>query len=110
MKLHKKNVLVTGASSGIGRAVALQLGQKGNRLIVTARRHELLNSLAQDITAAGGQCLSLPADALSARDAESVLPRIRNNSGRTSSLNSIQTGKTHRLDIAERMRIADFGT
>lgn len=73
MKLFDKTILVTGASSGIGRAVALSLGQRGNRLIVTARRKELLDSLAKQITDADGQCLAIAADALDENDAAAVV-------------------------------------
>jgi short-subunit dehydrogenase len=48
-----KAVLITGASSGIGEELARQLGQAGAKLTLTARRRELLESLAQKIAAAG---------------------------------------------------------
>jgi NAD(P)-dependent dehydrogenase (short-subunit alcohol dehydrogenase family) len=73
VKLFDKTILVTGASSGIGRAVALSLGQRGNRLIVTARRKELLDSLAKKNSDAGGQCLAIAADALDEKDAAAVV-------------------------------------
>ena len=63
VKLVGKSILITGASSGIGRAVALSLGQRGNSLVVTARRKELLESLAAEIDGLGGQCLPIAADA-----------------------------------------------
>jgi len=45
--------LVTGASTGIGRGIALALGAEGVRLVITARRRELLESLADEIAALG---------------------------------------------------------
>jgi short-subunit dehydrogenase len=48
-----KAVLITGASSGIGEELAWQLGQAGAKLTLTARRKDLLESLAQRIAAAG---------------------------------------------------------
>jgi short-subunit dehydrogenase len=48
-----KVVLVTGASSGIGRELAWQLGQAGAKLALAARRKELLENLAQRIAATG---------------------------------------------------------
>jgi short-subunit dehydrogenase len=50
---RNKVVLITGASSGIGEALARQLGQAGAKLTITARRGELLASLAQKIAAGG---------------------------------------------------------
>jgi short-subunit dehydrogenase len=48
-----KNVLLTGASSGIGRELAKQLAARGARLAVAARRRPQLDSLAAEISAAG---------------------------------------------------------
>ena len=48
-----KSVLVTGASSGIGRTLALQLGAAGAQLTLTARRSELLAQLAEEVVSAG---------------------------------------------------------
>ncbi|HEX8119409.1 MAG TPA: SDR family NAD(P)-dependent oxidoreductase [Pyrinomonadaceae bacterium] len=55
-------VLITGASSGIGRALALELGKRGARLALTARRGEELLRLSEEIERAGGEALALPAD------------------------------------------------
>lgn len=48
-----KVVLITGASSGIGEELALQLGHAGAKVTITARRKELLDSLAQKIATYG---------------------------------------------------------
>ncbi len=53
---------VTGASSGIGRALALRLGREGARLALVARRVRELDSLAAEIRRAGGEALVLPCD------------------------------------------------
>lgn len=49
-----KSVMITGASSGIGRTLAQQLGAAGAQLTLTARRADLLDSLAEEIIRAGG--------------------------------------------------------
>ena len=54
LQLKGKTGLVTGASSGIGRAIARALGREGVRLLVTARRPDSLDRLARDIEAEGG--------------------------------------------------------
>jgi short-subunit dehydrogenase len=48
-----KSVLITGASSGIGRTLALQLGAAGAQLTLTARRAELLAALADEMVSVG---------------------------------------------------------
>lgn len=54
-------MLITGASSGIGRAVAKQAAEKGFNLILTARRQNLLDELVSEIGA--NQAIAIAADA-----------------------------------------------
>jgi 3-oxoacyl-[acyl-carrier protein] reductase len=54
LSLRGRTALVTGASVGIGRGIALSLAAEGVRLAVTARRIDRLRELAAQITAAGG--------------------------------------------------------
>lgn len=55
-------MILTGASSGIGRELALLLGRQGARLILTARREHLLRQVVQEIDAHGGQAVCLSGD------------------------------------------------
>jgi short-subunit dehydrogenase len=55
--------LVTGASSGIGRVLALRLAKEGARVALVARREAALEAVAAEIRAAGGEALVLPCDA-----------------------------------------------
>jgi len=55
VQLFGKTALVTGASSGIGRALAKALGKQGVVLAVSARRKQALDSLADEIEKAGGK-------------------------------------------------------
>jgi len=64
----KKNILqdqvavVTGASSGIGRALALQLAGQGAKVVLAARRAELVEEIAAACRQAGGEALAVPTD------------------------------------------------
>ena len=57
-----KVALVTGASSGIGRAAAIQLASEGAIVYLVARRIELLKKLEGDISKQGGIGFAFPAD------------------------------------------------
>ena len=63
MQLTDKTILITGASSGLGHEIATRLSHRANRLIVTARRAERLETLAEVVRANGSECLVCPADA-----------------------------------------------
>ena len=58
----KQVVVITGASSGIGRALALDLGAAGYRLGLIARRETELEAVAATIVASGGEAVAAPAD------------------------------------------------
>src|SRR5690348_6533062 len=53
LELKGKTALVTGASAGIGRAIATELAKEGVKLVITGRRKEELEKLAKEIGAAG---------------------------------------------------------
>lgn len=55
LKIKDKTALVTGASTGIGRAIAKALAAEGVHVAVSARRVNLLETLSQEIVAAGGK-------------------------------------------------------
>lgn len=55
---QNKVVLITGASSGIGAAIARELGAAGAKVMIGARRTDQLESLAEEIVAAGGAALA----------------------------------------------------
>ncbi len=57
-----KVVLITGASSGIGAAAALAFARRGLRVVATARDAARLESLVQQVAAAGSECLAVSAD------------------------------------------------
>ncbi|MBV9089730.1 MAG: SDR family oxidoreductase [Mycobacteriaceae bacterium] len=60
--LTGRRILLTGASSGIGESAAQLLARRGANVVVAARRQDLLDALAERITARGGSALALPCD------------------------------------------------
>lgn len=73
--LSGKTAIVTGASAGIGRAVALTLAQAGAAVVVSARRGDRLDALAAEIEAQGGRALAVAGDVGQAADRERLLER-----------------------------------
>ena len=61
--LSGKTAIVTGASSGIGRATALTLAQAGAAVVIHARRKDRLTKVALDIQKKGGKALVVAGDA-----------------------------------------------
>lgn len=76
-----RTVLVTGASSGIGREVALILGKAGAHVLVLARREAELQSVAREILTYGGQASVIVADLSNPDDVEAVLQRLKDEFG-----------------------------
>jgi len=58
--LKDRNALVTGATSGFGRATALALARNGANIIIAGRRKERLSSLQEEIVSLGGTSHILP--------------------------------------------------
>lgn len=61
-RLRDTVAVVTGASSGIGRATALALADRGAAVVVTARREEALAGVVQECRDRGAEAMALPAD------------------------------------------------
>jgi 3-oxoacyl-[acyl-carrier protein] reductase len=61
-RLEGRTALVTGASRGIGAAIAARLARDGARVVLSARDADLLDRRAADIASQGGQALAVPAD------------------------------------------------
>jgi 3-oxoacyl-[acyl-carrier protein] reductase len=62
LDLKSKTAVVSGASMGIGRAIARGLALEGVRVVAVARRKELLDTLAQEVKAAGGDVIPVIQD------------------------------------------------
>ena len=67
MKLHGARVLLTGASRGIGRELALRLAGRGARLVLVGRDPSAVASVCNDVFALGGRADSIAFDLAAAR-------------------------------------------
>ena len=75
-------VWITGASSGIGRALALAFAKEGAKLALSARREELLTEVVQEIRSAGGEAESFPCDITDAAQLVEVAREVISHLGK----------------------------
>jgi NADP-dependent 3-hydroxy acid dehydrogenase YdfG len=104
--------LVTGASSGIGEAVALALAAAGVRVAITARRGERLDAIARRIEADGGEAFAIAGDVCDAAFAAATVADTVARFGRldilVNSAGMIQAGGVAASDLDEYRRVFDL--
>ncbi|HEY3543391.1 MAG TPA: SDR family oxidoreductase [Gaiellaceae bacterium] len=104
-------IVVTGASSGLGRAVARLAGRRGAKVVVTARTAEALDSCVREIEAFGSEAIAVPADCTVQDEVAQVVEQAVDRFGRidTYVANAIVTvyAETYRYDADELRRIMD---
>ena len=76
-----KVVMITGASSGIGRGIALEIAARGANLGLLARREELLNEIADQARAQGVKAISVAVDVRDAKAVREAADRLRRELG-----------------------------
>lgn len=107
--LRNKIVFITGASSGIGRACAIQFASHGAKLILTARRCERINLLAKELQAQyNAEVLAIKLDVRQQLDVNQVIENLPpiwqkidiliNNAGLSLSLDPLQNGDISNWD------------
>ena len=109
--------LVTGASSGIGRTLALRFASEGARVALVARRAGELEKLAREIQKAGGEALELPCDVTDRAQVEATSARALELLGGIDILANNAGYGHHRTflewdlaDMEQIMRVNYFGT
>ena len=80
--LDDKVALVTGASRGIGRAIALRLARAGAKVVVSSRKLDGVQAVADEITAAGGEALAVQAHVGKSDDVTALVARTLEAFGR----------------------------
>ncbi|HEY2962500.1 MAG TPA: SDR family NAD(P)-dependent oxidoreductase [Pyrinomonadaceae bacterium] len=78
---NNKTVMITGASSGIGKGLALEIAARGGRLGLIARREDVLKQIVDEIKAQGGTAIALGADVRDAAAVRASADRIRTELG-----------------------------
>lgn len=81
-QMTDKVVIITGASSGIGRAMALEQASRGATLVLGARRKEALDEVVKEIADAGGKALAVQADVVNKADCERLVNAAVEHFGR----------------------------
>ena len=80
--LEGKVVLITGASRGLGRALALAYAEGGAKLVLNSRSEGSLNPVAKEAGGTGAEVLAVPADVASAADVEGLVDAAVERFGR----------------------------
>ncbi len=104
--LKDKVAIVTGASRGIGRAIAIKMAVCGAKVVVSARSTEALESLVKEITELGGQALSVPTDISSSSDVDRLFDAAMETFGRVDIL--VNNAGITRDNLLVRMKDADW--
>lgn len=82
MSTQRRTVVVTGASSGIGRALSLAWARRNALIVASARGHAALDGLAQEIHAVGGRAMVCAGDVTREEDRLRLIATAREASGR----------------------------
>src|SRR3954468_14805422 len=96
---HGRVVVITGASSGIGRATALKFAKNGDRVVVAARRKNLLNDLVDECEELGTDALAVETDVTSEKSVEKLAKSAQKKFGRIDVwINDAGVGAVGRFD------------
>ncbi len=80
-RIAGSRILITGASQGIGRALAVEAARQGGRILAVARSQPLLDQLAKEIRGAGGALEPVAADITQAADRQRMVDAARRHFG-----------------------------
>ena len=81
--MKNETVVVTGASAGLGRAVAREFGRRGAKVGLLARGIDGLNAAKHEIEAMGGKAIVVPTDVGDAEAVEAAAVAVERSSGQS---------------------------
>lgn len=109
--LGGKVVVITGASSGIGRGTALAFAAAGASVVLAARREEVLDALASECEAAGGKALAVACDVSISADVEALAQAAAAKFGRidvwVNNAGSGALGKFEDVPLADHVHVIE---
>jgi NAD(P)-dependent dehydrogenase (short-subunit alcohol dehydrogenase family) len=104
-------IVVTGASSGVGRAIARAAGERGAKVVVAARGEDGLNAAVEEVERAGSEALAVPGDLAEQEQNEELVRRSLERFGRIDTFvaNAIVTvyAEVEQLEPDELRRVMD---
>ncbi len=110
-RIVNRTFVVTGASSGLGRGVALKLAGYGARIVLAARRLDVLDQLAAEVTARGGTPLVVPTDVSKPDEIEHLARAATDRFGRidvwVNDAGVVAIGRFDRIPLADQARVID---
>ena len=104
--LKDKVALVTGASQGIGRAIALAFAASGSKVAVAARQTAKLDDLVKEIEAAGGEALAVPLDVADPAQVKTAFAAVLAKFGKLDVL--VNNAAITKDTLALRMKLEDW--
>lgn len=110
--LDRQVIVLTGASSGIGRETALRLADKGAKVVVSARREEPLDDLVAQIKEQGGEATAVSADVANYSEVEALAREAVNTYGRidtwVNNAGVYLVGEFETIELEEARRLFDI--
>lgn len=110
-QLNGRTIVVTGASSGVGRGVALALARHGANLVLAARRSEVLEALAVEVQALGVAALAVPTDVAEVAQmtalAEQAEQRFGRIDGWINNAGVVAVGRYEEVPLEDHLRLLD---
>jgi NAD(P)-dependent dehydrogenase (short-subunit alcohol dehydrogenase family) len=112
-RFPRKRVLITGANSGFGKAMAMHFGRKGWRVAVTGRRPDAVRAAAEDVRKAGAtEVLDMIIDVSKSEDFETAARRVAEQWGGLDILVNnagiLDSAKLHEITLEQWHRIVDI--
>ena len=110
-RIVARTFVVTGASSGLGRGVALKLAGYGANLVLAARRVDVLDQLAAEVTAHGGKALVVATDVSKPEQVERLAQAATDRFGRIDTwiddAGVVAIGRFDQIPLADQARVID---